>query len=100
MSTGQREPQENDNRRGRNKIGRQQHDAPVGAIGDVAGGEHEQHERDKLRQADESEVEGIARDGVYLPAHSDIQHRPAQGSEEPSRCVDRIIAIAQGGERF
>ena len=54
--------------------------APVVAVGDVAGDQHEQRRRNELRQADEPEIERVARQVVHLPAHRHRLHLQGDGA--------------------
>ncbi len=57
----------------------------VAAIGDVACGQHQQHERQELGQANQAEVERLAGDRVDLPADRDRLHLHRDRREQPRR---------------
>ena len=67
----------------------------IAPIGDMTRGQHQQHERQKLRQADQAEVERIARDRVNLPADGDRLHLHGDRSQEPRRQEAREIRIGE-----
>jgi hypothetical protein len=54
-------------------------------VRDVPGGQDKQHERQELRETDESEVERIARDRIHLPADRDGLHLHRDRCEQPRR---------------
>ena len=61
---------------------RRQDAAPVAAVGEVTGRQDQQHERQELRQADQPQVERIARDRVDLPADGHGLHLHGQRGQE------------------
>ena len=58
-------------------------------------GSDQQHERQELRQADEPEVERIARDLVHLPADRHGLHLHGERRDEARRDEAREVAVAQ-----
>ena len=69
--------------------------AAVAAVGEVPGRQDQQHERQELRQADEPEVERIARDLVHLPADRHGLHLHGERGDEARRDEAREVAVAQ-----
>jgi hypothetical protein len=73
-----------------------QHDqAPVVAVGHVAGPQDQHQERRKLRQADQAKIEQAAGDLVHLPADRHALHLHGKGGEKARRQVERQVAVAQ-----
>ena len=64
-------------------------------VRDVARGQHQQHERQELRQADEAEVERIAGDRVDLPADRDRLHLHGDRGEQPRRQEAHEVRVFQ-----
>ena len=76
----------------------ERHDQPpVEAIGDRAGDENEEQRRQELDQADEAEVEGIAREVVDLPADGDADHQRGEAREQPRRPEEHEAPMAKRG---
>ena len=68
--------------------------APAVAVGDGAGDEHEQQRRQELREADEAEIERVARQVVDLPADRhrlDLHGEARRPAATASRCMKALF---------
>ena len=73
--------------------------APVIAVGDVAGMQHEQHPRGEFHQADQAQVQHIAGQLVEVPANGHGEHLKAAGGEhtgQPERQKGRCWRSRSG----
>jgi hypothetical protein len=59
------------------------HLAPVVAVGDMPGVQHEQHSREELHQAHQAQVEHVAGQLVHMPADGHGEHLEAAGGADP-----------------
>ena len=75
-----------------------QYAAAVVVVRDVSRRQDQQHEWQELRQADQPQIERVARDFVDLPADRDRLHLHGQRGEEARRQEEREVAIAEDGE--
>ena len=74
--------------------------APVVAVGDVAGDQHEQGGGEELDQPDQPEVERVAGQVVHLPAHRHRLHLQRDGAGHPGDPIERerpVLAKGRGG---
>ena len=77
---------------------RQRHDqAAAEAVGDDAGDQHQQQRRQELDDADNAEIEGIARQIIDLPADGDGHDHGGEGGEETRRPIAQEGAVAESG---
>ncbi len=71
------------------------HDAAaVVMIGNVPGGQDQNDERQKLRQPDPAQVQGIVSRGIDLPAHRHGLHLHRQRSEASSDKIANEVVLA------
>ncbi|MNP07721.1 hypothetical protein D3C76_997600 [compost metagenome] len=59
--------------------------APVVAIGDMPGVQHEQHARRELHEPDQAQVEHVAGQLVEVPADGHGEHLKTAGGENPGQ---------------
>ena len=64
-------------------------------VGDRAGGQGEEEQRQELGQADEAEMERVPRDLVDLPADRDEHHLAGQPVRDARAEQRRVVALAQ-----
>ncbi len=94
IETARRERQQQQCAQALEREARGEDAAAVEAVRDVARRQHQQHERQELRQPDQTEVERIARDRVDLPADRHGLHLHRERREEARREEEREVAIA------
>ena len=76
-----------------------QHAAPVVAVGDLAGDQHEHRHRQELHQPDEAEIEGAAGQRIHLPGDRDAHHHEAERREGARAPIEHEWPVAQDGVR-
>ena len=59
--------------------------APVIAVGDMPGVQHEQHARGKFHQADQAQVQHVAGQLIEVPADGHGEHLKAAGGKHPGQ---------------
>ena len=94
-AAGQREPQQDGGARELGGVGAGDDDAAVEAVGDLPARQHHREERQELREADEAEIERIAREPPHLESRDDVDHLPGQRAGQPAEGVTREVGLAQ-----
>ena len=64
-------------------------------VGEVAGGEREQRQRQEHREADDPEVEWVAMDRVHLPPDRDERHLDREGGRDRRADVEREVPVLE-----
>lgn len=71
---------------------------PLEAIRYLPRGQHQDHERCKLREADQAEIEHVAGDRVHLPPDGDALHLHGQRRKYPRAQVEREMFVTEPGQ--
>ncbi len=100
MATGHSEDQQNHDGCHRERIGPHENESAVCSVSGVSRRQHQQDERQKLRETDKAQIECVVGQGVDLPPHRDVEHLPADRCAEAGGCVGREVAVAQGYKRI
>ncbi len=95
LEPGEREGEQRERAKKLERDAQREDPSAVVPVGDVACRQHQQHERQELRETDQAEVERIAGDRVDLPADGDRLHLHRDRCEQARRQEAREVRILE-----